>query len=371
MTGILIAAVIVLFVGMVVIFIMGVRYESEWTKGFELDVSFSEEYAGEGESLYLYETVTNHKARILPAVCVKFKTSRYLAFEDLKSGSVSDYFYRNDVISVRGYERVIRKLKFCCRRRGEYTIREAELVGNDYFMRQKFVEKREVFARLIVYPSFVGVEKLLPVFEKNYGEMASRMPVFEDPFEYVGVREYVTGDPMNRINWKASAKTGRWQVRTSAYKAGEPALILLNLESPGNFTNYGAMEENIRIAYSLAFYLDTCGIETTILSNGSPGVRASGIGRGHMADVRRQLAVVSYDRLSGSGAELLQGAYQKAVPGWHVFFVSSAGKREIQEELLRFRRSGFPVTWIAAVIGGEDDTRGLGPGLEECVFRWK
>lgn len=68
--------------------------------------------------------------------------------------------------------------------------------------------------------------------------------------------EDVPGDAMSRILWKASARTGTWQVRTSAYKASEPALILLNLESPGTFTNYGAMEENIKIVYSLVYFLD-------------------------------------------------------------------------------------------------------------------
>ena len=35
-------------------------------------------------------------------VCVKFGTSKHLAFEGQESGTVSDHFYRNDVMSVDG-----------------------------------------------------------------------------------------------------------------------------------------------------------------------------------------------------------------------------------------------------------------------------
>ena len=104
-------------------------------------------------------------------------------------------------------------------RRGEYEVNEAELVVQDPFLLRQYVEKSEVSTKLIVYPSFVSAQRLLPVFNRSIGEMMTKRPVFEDPFEYVGVREYMPGDSMNRIHWKVSAKQGKWQVKTSAYKA--------------------------------------------------------------------------------------------------------------------------------------------------------
>ncbi len=365
------AAVLVMLFCFGMIGIMGIMYGKKWTRDLGVDVSFSQEQAGEGDSLWLYETITNAKDMILPALCVKFKTSRYLKFEDMDGGSVSDYFYRNDVISVRGFEKVRRKLKLTCGRRGEYSIDEVEFVGNDYFLRRKYVEKREVTAKLTVYPSLVGVERLLPVFQKSYGEMATSMPLFEDPFEYIGVRDYMPGDTMNRINWKASAKTGKWQVRTSAYTASEPAVVLLNLESPGTFTNYAAMEENIRIACSLICYLDARGFATTLLTNGTEGSVLSGNGREHIARVRTHLAKISYDKLACSGAEMLRKRSEKIGVNSHVFFLSSAGKTEIREELMKFFERGISLTWVAPVFGGEDDTKELSPALEKCIFRWR
>ena len=47
---------------------MGYRYEKNWTKDFELELSFSQQQAAEGDNLWLYEIITNNKEMILPAV---------------------------------------------------------------------------------------------------------------------------------------------------------------------------------------------------------------------------------------------------------------------------------------------------------------
>lgn len=102
-------------------------YEKHWMENFEVNVGFSEEEAGVGDSLYLYETATNKKKMKLPTICVKFATSRFLDFEDETQGTVSDYFYRNDVMNIDGFQKVRRKLRFTCKKRGLYSIQEAEL----------------------------------------------------------------------------------------------------------------------------------------------------------------------------------------------------------------------------------------------------
>ena len=226
-------------------------------------------------------------------------------------------------------------------------------------------------AGLIVYPSFVGIERVLPLFQKSYGDMRTSIPMFEDPFEYVGVRGYLPGDRMNRVHRNASAKTGNWQVKTSAYKAGQPALVLLNLGSPGNFINQAAMEENIRIAYSLVHFMDRQGLETMLVANGGEGFRLQGSGKGYMAQVRRKLAAVTYETQIQSGVGMLQREQDNLAENVHLFFISSQGKLEIQQELAKILHRGISVTWVAVTAGGEDDTRQLLPALEPCIYRWK
>ncbi len=143
--------------------------------------------------------------------------------------------------------------------------------------------------------------------------MMTKRPVFEDPFEYVGVREYMPGDSMNRIHWKVSAKQGKWQVKTSAYKAGSPVTILVNLESPGVFVNETAMEESIRLAYPLVWLFEEHGIATTLIANGETGCHVEGLGRVHLGNVRKTLACISYKTNCKKGAAMLKKSGKPAM----------------------------------------------------------
>ncbi|MCH5253149.1 MAG: DUF58 domain-containing protein [Lachnospiraceae bacterium] len=349
------------------------HYRKHWKENFEVKVEFSEEQAGVGDQLFLYETAVNNKKMSLPAICVKFLTSKYLRFEDGDSGTVSDHFYRNDVMSVDGFQKVRRKLRFTCKKRGMYTIDEAELVSFDLFCSHTFVHKLEVSASLCVYPSLLDVSRLIPVFSQMNGGVMTKVPLFEDPYAFAGVREYTPQDSMRRIHWKASARTGEWQVKTMEYHSSTPVVIMLNLESPGVFTNMDLMEDSIRIAYSLVYYLCSNGIQTRLVAAGDEKVRLEGRGRDQISAVRRALAVISYKDVCCNGVELLSEEEGRFAPGMQVIFISPAGKKPLQEQVLRVLRSGIPVTWVAPIItsNSEDsEFRELSPALEKCLVKW-
>lgn len=348
-------------------------YQKRWKDKFEVEVGFSEEQAGVGDQLYLYETAVNNKKMGLPVICVKFSASKYLDFEDEGSGTVSDYFYRNDVMSVDGFQKVRRKLRFTCKKRGLYTIDEAELVSYDLFCVHTFVHKIGMQASLCVYPSLVDISRLVPVFRHMNSGITTRVPLFEDPYAYAGVREYTSQDSMRRIHWKASARTGIWQVKTTEYQASTPVVVILNLESPGVFTNTDLMEDSIRIAYSLIYYMCSNNIPVRLVAGGNEKLRLSGTGRNLISAVQRALAVISYDNVCSNGVQLLESEEHMLQPDNHILFVSPAGKKPLQDKVLGIMRRGIPVTWVAPIIssnGADSEFRELLPELESCIVKW-
>lgn len=349
------------------------HYSRRWSENFHLSLEFSEEQAGEGDVLFLYETAVNNKKMRLPAICVKFQTAKELSFADVKSGTVSDLFYRNDVMSVDGFQKVRRKLRFTCKKRGIYEIHSAELVSYDIFFSHTFVNKLDVSASLCVYPSLIDIERLIPVFRELNGGLATPVPLFEDPYAYAGVRDYTPQDSMRRIHWSASARTGKWQVKTTEYTASAPVAILLNLESPGVFTNTDLMEESIRIAYSLIYYLGSRGITTTLVANADERLCLSGCGRGYMSSVRRALAVMAYRRVPMPGEDFLAGDMEKITPGSRVILISPSGKKPMQELVLSCLQRGVLLTWVAPVIsanGADSEFHEMLPGLRAHVLKW-
>lgn len=349
-------------------------YEKHWMENFEVNVAFSEEEAGVGDSLYLYETATNKKKMKLPMLCVKFATSRFLAFEDETQGTVSDYFYRNDVMNIDGFQKVRRKLCFTCKKRGLYSIQEAELVSYDMLYSRSFVHRLKLDAKLFVYPALVSVEPFIPFFQSGNGCMKTNTPLFEDPFSYVGVREYTPQDSMRKIHWKASARMGEWQVKTTEYTASTPVVVLLNLESPGVFTLVDIMESSICLAYSLTYYFCSRGVPTRLIVSGNEKVRLEGKGRQQIAAVRRALAMIAYDDVSCRGEKMLEREIPRISLNERVVLISAAGKKPMQEmaECL-YRRVNGKFTWIAPMVsehGDDNELREVSPLLERCLVKW-
>lgn len=353
--------------------VMTAYYRKHWTDNFEVDVNFSQEQAGVGDSLYLYETAMNKKKMQLPAICVKFGTSKYLDFKDEGSGIVSDHFYRNDVMSLDGFQKVRRKLRFTCKKRGLYRIEEAELVSYDMFFVTPFVHRVSLNAELCVYPSLISVERLLPIFRSMNGYLPTRVPLYEDPFAFAGVREYTPQDSMRRIHWKASARMGTWQVKTTEFSSSTPVVIMLNLEPPGMFTPVELLEDSIRLAYSFVYYLCEHGVTLRFVAAGNEKIRLEGSGRQQVSMVRRALATIAYDKVCCRGEELVQRELPRLHAKEHVILISAAGKRPMQEAVEEMMRHVEQVTWVAPIISenSEDyEFREISPAIERCLVKW-
>ena len=90
-----------------------------------------------------------------------------------------------------------------------------------------------------------------------HGTIKSRQHIFADPARISGIRDYRSGDPLEAIDWKSSARIGSLQV-----KKYEPAVSLttvifldLNAAAYSRQLRLSASEWAIVVAASLANYL--------------------------------------------------------------------------------------------------------------------
>jgi uncharacterized protein (DUF58 family) len=74
---------------------------------------------------------------------------------------------------------------------------------------------------LLVLPKPVPLTGYHVASRRPIGEVTMTYRLFEDPTRIAGVREYQRGDSMNRINWKATARTGELQS-----KVFEPSTVI-------------------------------------------------------------------------------------------------------------------------------------------------
>lgn len=244
-------------------------YRRFWSVGLTAEISFSKKEAVKGETVNLVEVLTNNKILPLSMIRLKFQIDRTLKFvDDEQTTAVSDKCYKNDVFSMLFYQRITRTLPFVCSQRGFFTIESADVVSTNLFMNAGYVKTLPVYTELTVYPRLSDMSSLDIPFSKIMGECMTRRHLYEDPFEFRGIRKYEPYDTMSSINWKATAKTGELRVNVHNYTASQEVRIFLNLENETMWEDDVLKEECISIAAGLCEKLIDSGIAVSLVTNG-------------------------------------------------------------------------------------------------------
>ena len=325
-------------------------YRKFWNNHLTVDVSFSTDHAVEGDSIYLYEEMRNEKVLPLPMVKVKFTTAKELVFDELEEGSVTDKYYRNDILSAMMYQRVKRKLPILCSHRGFYTIEDMDIIGSDLFLSEFYAFHIEKCCSLLVYPKHLPFNQLKIPYQNIMGMVLSQQRLYQDPFEFSGIREYQSYDSMKMVNWKATAKTGNLQVNVKDYTANRSVRIVLNLKSKFAYREKDMEEQCIRIAATMAEKLLTEGVQVELESNGclSTTKENARVPLGSRKDYSRKidemLALIDTSMEMDSVIALMKKKTQnkEAV----CVLISRESRDEIQEAILQKRKEGVSCYWI-------------------------
>src|SRR5947209_4379717 len=114
---------------------------------------------------------------------------------------------RLQVAHLRGGETKTVKYKVTFEMRGYYPIGPTVLETGDVFglHRRHRVIGEPVY--VMVYPKVLPLPKYDFASERPIGEVRLQYRLFEDPTRTAGVRQYMIGDPLSRIHWRATART--------------------------------------------------------------------------------------------------------------------------------------------------------------------
>lgn len=260
--------VIVVLSVLLLYFLERLLYKKLWDKGLQIRIRFLSHSAHEGGTGVLEEKLENRNFLPLPFLHAKFECGSGLVFHSSENVSTSDRNYKNDIFSVLFYQRVTRRLPFQAQKRGYYVVRSADLVAEDLFYSVHMVNQFPQDSEFYVYPKLLDTSAFDQPLRKLQGELAARNFMLPDPFEFRGIREYTISDPMNTINWKASARTANLMVNQYNSTTTRRIVILLNLEDETVIHHAPLHEESMRIAASLAERLLSEGYPVTLITNG-------------------------------------------------------------------------------------------------------
>ncbi|SDO55721.1 DUF58 domain-containing protein [Alkalicoccus daliensis] len=148
------------------------------------------------------------------------------------------------------YSYIVPELK-----RGKYYSYGVKLSTSDLFgfvNKEKFVSMP---SELLVYPKYHDIEQW-EAFEKHETETTMSLQDFiEDRTSIAGAREYVPGDKLTSLDWKATARASKLMTKEFEEYMGQNFLVILNNKvTDSSFAVSDAYEKGIELVTSLVMY---------------------------------------------------------------------------------------------------------------------
>ncbi len=131
------------------------------------------------------------------------------------------------MLGGRGRHTVFYQLK--CNRRGYHQIGPLVVETGDLFGLHRRYRVLSAPHFLLVYPEVVPLQGFELASRRPIGEVRIMHRLYEDPTRIAGVRRYETGDPLNRIHWRATARTGQLHCKLYEPSCIAGATIVLDL----------------------------------------------------------------------------------------------------------------------------------------------
>jgi uncharacterized protein (DUF58 family) len=187
------------------------------------------------------------------------------------------------------------------------------------------------------------------------GTLPHTQPIFEDPSRVRGKRDYVAGDSLRRVDWKATAVLGRLQVKQFEPSIALETAILLNLNADEyeQRTRLDATELAIVIAASLANWIIGKRQSAGLSVNGADPIGAEEKpqalpprkGRAHLTRILEVLARIR-SVPAAPFVQLLQSETARLPWGTTVILITGSVDDVLFDEIFRARRAGLNVVLV-------------------------
>lgn len=223
------------------------------------DVKVSQTHAFVGETLGLTLRLENRKIVPLTALQVRINLPEILEPSNQPFSKLHESAPNEGVVvratSMRWYERLTWRFDIPLLTRGHFQLARVDLKSGDFF--GVYVRERTDDAEhtLWVYPEVITLDRLGLPQMRPQGERRGRDRIYEDPTRLQTIRDYRPGDPLKKVDWKATARRQALQSRVYDPSSDLVAMVALNVSTlPHAWQGFfgDVFERAVSVAASLA-----------------------------------------------------------------------------------------------------------------------
>jgi uncharacterized protein (DUF58 family) len=184
-----------------------------------------------GDKVSVRLTVRNEGAVPVPWVLMEDLLSRQAL--DKRFPRLKVKGKRLQIAMLRGGGEMEMKYTVECLTRGYFQVGPLTLESGDLFgLHRRFrVETEPNF--VLVYPKVVGLTGYDLTSRRPIGDVRMTHRLYEDPTRIAGVRPYEAGDPLNRVHWRATARTGELHSKIYEPSTLAGATVFLDFHESG------------------------------------------------------------------------------------------------------------------------------------------
>jgi len=205
-----------------------------------------------------------------------------------------------------------------CNRRGYFQVGPLILETGDLFGLHRRYRVLTAPHFLLVYPQVVSLAGFDIASRRPIGEVRITHRLYEDPTRVAGVRRYQAGDPLNRVHWRATAKTGDLHSKVYEPSTVAGATILLDFHQADYDPHHEPYRSELAVtaAASLANAVYQMGQQVGLVTNGRDAadrIRQEGWGpdpRTRQAARRAASMLARSDRLQPQMVQTRRGPEQ-------------------------------------------------------------
>ena len=232
-----------------------------WLSGLTFERSVSIDTLAQGEEVAVTITVTNKRGWPIP----------WLFIEDQYPGDFPIAGVPNRLSILMPGRSLTLHYTLTCPRRGYHRIGPLVLESGDLFgLQRRFITSGERHY-VSVLPTVAYIDTFSIAARRPQGPVRISNRIYEDPTRIAGLREYAPGDPLSRIHWKASARTGELFVKQNEPSNVLGATLILDLHEDSYLPEEreGRMELAITTTASIAYLLQMSGEQLGMVTNAS------------------------------------------------------------------------------------------------------
>lgn len=330
--------------------LVGVYFISKaWRDHALKAVTFSRVYS---DRAFLGETVTVKlelaNAGRLPVV--------WLRLHDSLPVELAAHKFFQAVISLGPRERAQFEYTLVTYKRGYYRLGPLLLTSGDVLGLAEEEGRSGPSDYLTVYPRIVSLTSLDLPSHSPLGTLRHTRPIFEDPTRVTGKRDYVSGDSLRRVDWKATAAAGRLQAKQFEPSIALETVIFLNLNAAEYETRsrFDATELAIVVAASIANRVAAQKQAVGLLVNGADPLYGDGCppplparrGRQQLMRVLDVLARIQLSEAAPSLPDRLRRELVNLSWGTTLVIITGLADEALFDVLFQARRAGLDAMLI-------------------------